>query len=62
MKFLRDKLAGVRNVHSKFQVSRTSGNLFLYCKILHVIVCIFVAAKIKKVQKIAIAILQYFTV
>ena len=34
MKFYRNKLAAVRNVHSKFQVFRTSGSLFLYCKIL----------------------------
>ena len=34
MKFYRDKLVGIGNVHSKFQVSRTSGSLFLYCKIL----------------------------
>ena len=34
MKFYRDKLAGVRNVHSKYQVSWTSGSLFLYCRIL----------------------------
>ena len=34
MKFYRNKLAGVRNVHSKSQVFQTSGSLFLYCKIL----------------------------
>ena len=34
MKLYRDKLAGVRNVHSKYQVSWTSGSLFLYCRIL----------------------------
>merc|ERR1712228_924083 len=34
MKFYGDKLAGKRNVHSKYQVSRTSESLFLYCKIL----------------------------
>ena len=34
MKLYRGKLAGIRNIHSKSQVSRTSGSLFLYCKIL----------------------------
>ena len=34
MRFFRGKQEGVSNVHSKFQVSRTSGSLFWYCKIL----------------------------
>ena len=35
MKYFRGKQEGVSNVHSKFQVSRTSESLFLYCRILH---------------------------
>ena len=34
IRFYRDKVTGIRNVHSKFQVSQTSGSLFLNCKIL----------------------------
>ena len=35
IRFHRDQLTGVKNVHTKFQVPRTSGSLFLYCRILH---------------------------
>ena len=36
MKLYRGKLAGIRNIHSKSQVSQTSGSLFSYCRILHI--------------------------
>ena len=36
IKVYRNKLAGVRNVCTKFHVSQTSGSLFLYCRILHI--------------------------
>ena len=34
MKLYRNKLAGMKNLHAKFQVSGSSGSMFLYCKIL----------------------------